>query len=85
MSGYGGEPAPAETAEQRRTLVAAVVLGVSATVLRMLRKLRSEEVHVRATWIFTPADVVANAAVTLSEMAVLLTGCRCRHRHRHGL
>ena len=57
-------------------LVAAVALAVNAIVLRMLSRLRSEEIHIRATWIFTRADVVANVAVILSGVAVLLTGYR---------
>lgn len=57
-------------------LVAAVALAVNAIVLRMLSRLRSQEVHIRATWIFTRADVVANFAVILSGVAVLLTGYR---------
>lgn len=56
--------------------VAAVALAVNATVLRLLSKERSQEVHMRATWIFTRADVVANAAVILAGIAVLLTGIR---------
>lgn len=56
--------------------VAAVALAVNATVLRLLSKQRQQEVHIRATWIFTRADVVANAAVILSGVAVFTTGIR---------
>lgn len=56
--------------------VAAVALAVNATVLRMLSKQRDPEVHIRATYICTRADVVANAAVILSGIAVLATGSR---------
>lgn len=56
--------------------VAAVALAVNATVLRMLSKQRDPEVHLRATYICTRADVVANAAVILSGIAVLATGWR---------
>ncbi len=56
--------------------IAFVALVVNATVLRLLSQQRSEEVHMRATWIFTRADVVANIAVILSGAAVLLTGWR---------
>jgi cation diffusion facilitator family transporter len=56
--------------------VATVALVVNATVLRLLGKQRQDEVHIRATWIFTRADVVANAAVILSGIGVLLTGIR---------
>lgn len=56
--------------------IAAVALAVNAYVLRLLGKQRSDEVHMRATWIFTRADVVANAAVILSGVAVIATGWR---------
>ena len=56
--------------------IAAVALAVNATVLRLLSKQRQDEVHIRATWIFTRADVVANIAVILSGVAVLLTDIR---------
>lgn len=56
--------------------IAFVALAVNATVLRLLSKQRSEEVHMRATWIFTRADVVANVAVILSGVIVLITGWR---------
>lgn len=56
--------------------VAAAALGVNATVLRLLHRYREGEVHLRATWIFTRADVVANVAVIVSGVAVLLTGFR---------
>lgn len=56
--------------------VATVALGVNATVLRLLHRYRAGEVHLRATWIFTRADVIANIAVIVSGIAVLLTGFR---------
>src|ERR1700720_456619 len=51
-------------------------LLVNATVLRMLRRYREGEVHLRATWIFTRVDVIANIGVILSGLLVLLTGSR---------
>ena len=57
-------------------VVAAVALAVNAIVLRLLNKYRKDEVHLRATWIFTRADVIANVAVIVSGIAVLLTGLR---------
>ena len=57
-------------------VVAAVALAVNATVLRLLSRQRQDEVHIRATWIFTRADVVANIAVIVSGIAVLVTGLR---------
>lgn len=56
--------------------VASLALAVNAYVLRLLHRQRSDEAHIRAAWIFTRADVVANAAVILSGLAVLLTGLR---------
>ena len=56
--------------------VAFVALAVNIFVLRLLSKQRRDEVHIRAAWIFTRADVVANAAVIVAGLAVLLTGIR---------
>jgi len=56
--------------------ISAVALAVNVIVLRLLSSQRSDEVHMRAAWIFTRADVVANAAVILSGLAVLATGLR---------
>lgn len=57
-------------------VVSAAALAVNVIVLRILSRQRSDEVHMRAAWIFTRADVVANAAVILSGLAVLATGLR---------
>ncbi len=56
--------------------VALMALAVNVVVLRLLAAQRSTEVHMRAAWIFTRADVVANVAVIISGLAVLLTGIR---------
>ena len=56
-------------------VVAGVALIVNATVLRLLSKQR-QEVHIKATKIFTRVDVIANAATILSGIAVLATGMR---------
>jgi len=56
--------------------VAAVALAVNVNVLRLLAKQPRHEVHIRATCRFTRVDVVANAAVILAGLAVLLTGIR---------
>ena len=45
-------------------------LAVNVTVLRLLSPLKSGEVHLRATWIFTRADVVANVGVILAGLLV---------------
>jgi cation diffusion facilitator family transporter len=57
-------------------VVAAVSLAVNWTVLRMLGKFRHGDVHLRATWIFTRADVIANIALIISGAVVLWTGFR---------
>ena len=56
--------------------VAAVSLVVNATVIRMLTRFRKGEVHLRAAWLFTRADVVANVGVIVSGVLVLLTASR---------
>jgi cation diffusion facilitator family transporter len=56
--------------------VAFVSLLVNTTVLRMLGRYREGEVHLRATWIFTRVDVIANIGVLLSGLLVLLTDSR---------
>jgi Co/Zn/Cd efflux system component len=56
--------------------VACVSLAVNATVLRMLGRFREGEVHLRATWIFTRVDVIANIAVIASGLLISLTGSR---------
>lgn len=66
---FGGEPEG-----QLMLIVAAVSLVVNGTVLRMLHKYREGDVHLRATWIFTRADVIANLALMLSGAVVMVTG-----------
>src|SRR5574338_762171 len=56
--------------------VASVALVVNANVLRMLSRQRSEEVHFRATVIFTRVDVIANMAGILSGITVIASGFR---------
>ena len=46
-------------------------LAVNVTVLRLLAPLKAGEVHLRATWLFTRADVVANIGVILAGVLVL--------------
>jgi Co/Zn/Cd efflux system component len=55
-------------------VAAALSLAVNLTVLRLLRPFRHGEVHLRATWIFTRADVVANVGVIASAVLVIVTG-----------
>lgn len=55
-------------------VLATLSLAVNLTVLRMLRPFRQGEVHLRATWIFTRADVIANLGVITAAVLVLMTG-----------
>uniref|UniRef100_E6PXX3 RND OM export protein n=1 Tax=mine drainage metagenome TaxID=410659 RepID=E6PXX3_9ZZZZ len=55
---------------------ASISLAVNATVLYLLGAYRKEGVHLRATWIFTKVDVIANLAVILSGAIIWLTGFR---------
>ena len=56
--------------------VAFLSLIVNGIVLKLLKKFRHGEVHLRATWIFTRADVIANLGVIISGILVLLTNSR---------
>lgn len=56
--------------------IAGIALAVNVYVLRLLSRQRRDEVHLKAAWIFTRADVVANAAVIVAGLAVLITGLR---------
>ena len=51
-------------------VTALLSLVVNVIVLRMLSPLKSGEVHLRATWLFTRADVVANIGVILAGVLV---------------
>ena len=62
---YGAEPASGWMIG-----TAAVSLIVNMSVLRMLAPLKSGEVHLRATWIFTRADIVANVGVVVAGVLV---------------
>ena len=53
--------------------VAALSLFVNATVLYLLSRYRAGEVHLRATWIFTRADVIANLGVIAAALLVRFT------------
>lgn len=56
--------------------IACLSLVVNVVVLRMLSPLRDGGVHLRASWIFTRADVVANVGVILSGALVAWLGSR---------
>ena len=67
--------------------VAGISLLVNATVLYLLGKYRDQGVHLRAAWIFTRVDVIANLAVVLSgpdysAYRIPLRRSRCRSGNR---
>ena len=66
---YGAEPL-----SEWMIGTALLSLVVNLTVLRMLAPIKSGEVHLRATWLFTRADVVANLGVILAGLLVLWLG-----------
>lgn len=56
--------------------VACISLMVNTYVLRSLRQFRKGEAHLRATWIFTRADIIVNFSVIFSGALVALTKSR---------
>ncbi len=56
--------------------VAFASLVVNVYVLRSLREFQAGEVHLRAAWIFTRADVIASIGVLVSAALVAWTGSR---------
>jgi cation diffusion facilitator family transporter len=63
---YGADPA-----SEWMIGTALLSLVVNLTVLRLLAPMKSGDVHLRATWLFTRADVVANLGVILAGLLVL--------------
>ena len=64
---YGAEPL-----SEWMIGTALLSLIVNLTVLRLLAPMKSGEVHLRATWLFTRADVVANLGVILAGALVFI-------------
>lgn len=62
---YGAEPL-----SEWMIATALLSLAVNLTVLRLLAPMKSGEVHLRATWLFTRADVVANVGVILAGLLI---------------
>lgn len=52
---------------------ASASLVVNLVVLRLLAPFRKGEVHLRASWIFTRADVIANVGVIAAALLVIVT------------
>lgn len=57
-------------------IIASVALVANACCLSLLHKHRDGEVHMRASWIFSRSDVIANAGVILAGLLVRITGSR---------
>lgn len=56
--------------------IASVALIANVTCLWLIRKHRDGEVHMRAAWIFSANDVIANAGLILAGVLVALTSSR---------
>lgn len=69
---FGGE----EPTSWLMIAAATLSLAVNLYVLKILSPYRSGEVHLRATWIFTRADVVANVGVIAAALIVMWTQSR---------
>ena len=65
---YGSEPASLVM-----MTVGAAALAANVSCLWLLRKQRRGEVHIRATWIFTRTDALANLGTILGGGLVLAT------------
>ena len=63
---YGSEPV-----SEWMMLIGALALVANLTCLALLSKHRDGEVHMRASWIFSVNDVLANIGVILSGALVL--------------
>ncbi|MCB1093639.1 MAG: cation transporter, partial [Verrucomicrobiae bacterium] len=57
-------------------LVSIVALAVNIWCLRLISKEKEGEVHMRASYIFSKNDVIANAGVILSSILIHFTGSR---------
>lgn len=68
---YGSEPQ-----SQLMMIIASVALVANARCLSLLHRHRHGEAHMRASWIFSRSDVIANAGVILAGALVWLTGSR---------
>ena len=68
---FGSDPDPA-----LMVLVSFVALVANVTCLVLLAKHRDGEIHMRASWIFSKNDVIANAGVMASGFLVYTSGSR---------
>ena len=68
---FGSDPEPAYM-----VLIGLVALVANVTCLVLITRHRDGGVHMRASWIFSKNDVIANVGVVLSGGLVYMTGMR---------
>jgi Co/Zn/Cd efflux system component len=68
---FGSTPEP-----QVIGVVGLMALGVNVAALLLLQRHRAGEIHMRASWIFTKNDVIANLAVLAAGGLVAVTASR---------
>jgi cation diffusion facilitator family transporter len=68
---FGSEPEPAYM-----VLIGLVALAANVVCLNLIAKHRDGGVHMRASWIFSKNDVIANVGVIVSGGIVFVTGSR---------
>lgn len=68
---FGSEPAGAPM-----MAVGLLALAANIACMALLARHRAGEVHMRASWIFSANDVIANAGVIASGLLVTLSGSR---------
>ena len=54
-------------------VLAALALAGNVATLIVLHRIKTDEVHLQASWIFTANDIKVNALVIAAALAVLLT------------
>jgi len=68
---FGSDPEP-----MYMVLVGLIALGANVVCLTLIAKHRDGGIHMRASWIFSKNDVIANVGVILSGGLVYVTGVR---------
>ena len=68
---FGSEPEPAYM-----VLIGLVALAANVVCLNLIAKHRDGGVHMRASWIFSKNDVIANIGIVVSGGVVFATGTR---------
>ncbi len=57
-------------------IISIVALAVNTSCLKLISKEKEGEVHMRASYIFSKNDVIANSGVILASVIIHLTGSR---------